>query len=96
MRLKTKLLEEYYSIQKNIDNEVLTINKVSLENKIKELNNKILEYENLINKNKFKMNTTQELSNVLLTKEYDIAVVSELGDCVMDIEVAKKIGKKFI
>jgi len=60
---KTKLLEEYYSIQKNIDNEVLTINKVSLENKIKELNNKILEYENLINKNKFKMNTTQELSN---------------------------------
>ncbi len=38
--------------------------------------------------------TTQELSQVLLTRDYDIAVVSELEDCVMDIEVAKKIGKK--
>jgi len=60
---KTKLMEEYYSIQKNIDNDVLTIDKVSLENKIKEQNNKILEYESLINKNKFKSNTIQELSN---------------------------------
>lgn len=40
------------------------------------------------------INSTAELSNVLLTKEYDIALVSEINDCVMDIEVAKKVGKK--
>lgn len=60
---KIKLMEEYYLIKKNIDNDVLTIDKVSLENKIKEHNNKILEYESLINKNKFKSNTIHELCN---------------------------------
>ncbi len=40
------------------------------------------------------INTTTQLSQVLLSKEYDVAMVSELEDCVMDIEVAKKIGKK--
>jgi len=40
------------------------------------------------------INSSQQLSEVLLTKDYDIAVVSELDDCVIDIEVAKKLGKK--
>ena len=40
------------------------------------------------------INSTKQLSEVLLTKDYDIAVVSELDDCVIDIEVAKKLGKK--
>ena len=58
-------------------------------------NNSEYELENVyIGPEPGEIQTTQELSNVLLTKEYDIAVVSELGDCVMDIEVAKKIGKK--
>lgn len=40
------------------------------------------------------INTTAQLSNVLLSKQYDIALVSEINDCVMDIEVVKLLGKK--
>jgi hypothetical protein len=47
-----------------------------------------------IGKEPGEISTTAELSEVLLSRVYDIAVVSELDDCVMDIEVAKKIGKK--
>ena len=40
------------------------------------------------------ISTTKELSEILLTKDYDIVAVSEIEDCVIDIDVAKKIGKK--
>jgi len=40
------------------------------------------------------INTPKQLNDALLNEDYDIAVVSEGGDMVVDLQVAKKIGKK--
>lgn len=50
---KNSLLEEYYSINKNIDNEIMSIDKQMLNKKIITLENTIKEYELNICNNRF-------------------------------------------
>ena len=38
--------------------------------------------------------TAAEMSHELLTREYDIAVVSQIGECTVSLDTAKKVGKK--
>jgi len=38
--------------------------------------------------------TSDHMTETLLQKEYDIAVVSQLGECTVTLETAKRIGKK--
>jgi DNA repair exonuclease SbcCD ATPase subunit len=59
---KTKILEEYYSIQKAVDKEILLIDKNLLKSKTIELNNKISEYEKNIIINKYNKFTVDNLN----------------------------------
>lgn len=40
------------------------------------------------------INSSSEMTKTLLENDYDIAVVSQLGECTVTLETAKQIGKK--
>ena len=87
---KTQLLEEYYSIQKSIDNDVLTLNKLSLKNKIAEQDKKVLEYEINLAINKFNKFTISELTkqkeDILFSNETINKKINELYKQIVQIQ----------